>query len=97
MIQLFFREDALFEDDLADGFARRICLACELGGLLIADVGQERCHDADTVVEPLLALLDVRLQISELNILNAMTGSMTFSSNWPFSTASVTARSPAMT
>ena len=65
MIQLFFREDALLKDDLADGLARRICLACELGGLLIADVRQECGHDADTVVEPLLALLDVRLQIDE--------------------------------
>jgi hypothetical protein len=82
------------------------------GRLFIANMGQQGRNDADTVIYPVLALTVIGFQsfeqmrhegpagigqTFERNRLYAMTGSMTFSSNCPFSTASVIARSFPMT
>ena len=113
MLHLFAGEEALLHDDLTDRLARVVGFLSEHSGVLVTDVRQQSRDNADALVEPFLALLAVRLEVDEelvdervtalamyvieLNMLKAMTGSMTLSSNWPFSTAIETARSLPMT
>ena len=102
MLHLLAGEEALLHDDLTDRLARVVGFLSQHSGVLVADVRQKSRDNADAVVEPLLALLAVRLEADEELVdervdRKAMTGSMTLSSNWPFSTAIETARSLPMT
>lgn len=58
-----FREELPCKEDFPHGPSCRVSFPRSRGALFVADMREERCDDADAVVDPALALLFIRLEV----------------------------------